>query len=32
MKFSLKTLEKMTYLVGVPTLLGYSGYTLYQKA
>jgi len=30
--FSFKTLEKLTYLVGVPALIGFSGYTLYGKA
>jgi hypothetical protein len=30
--YSLKTLEKLFYLAGVPTLLAYSGYTLYKKA
>jgi hypothetical protein len=30
--FSLKTLEKLTYLMGVPALIGFSAYTLYSKA
>lgn len=30
--YSLKMLEKALYLVGVPTLLGFSGYTLFLKA
>lgn len=30
--FSFKTLEKLTYLLGVPALIGYSAYTLYGKA
>lgn len=28
----LKTLEKLCYLVGVPVLLTFGGYTIYQKA
>lgn len=31
-KFSFRTLEKLTYIVGIPTLLGYSGYTLYKQS
>ena len=30
--YSIKNLEKLGYLVGVPSLLAYSGYTLYHKA
>jgi hypothetical protein len=31
-RFSFKTLEKLTYLIGVPALIGFSGYILYGKA
>ncbi len=31
-RFSYKTLEKLTYLIGVPALIGFSGYILYGKA
>ena len=31
-KFSLKMLEKLSYIVGVPTLLAYSGYSIYHRA
>jgi len=30
--YTLKMLEKALYLVGIPTLLGFSGYTLFLKA
>lgn len=30
--YSLKMIEKGLYLVGVPVLLGFSGYTVWSKA
>jgi hypothetical protein len=30
--WSLRTLEKLSYIVGIPTLLAFSGFTLYQRA
>ena len=30
--FSLRTVEKLSYIVGVPSLLGFSGYKLYQQS
>ena len=30
--YSLKMLEKGLYLVGIPALLAFSGYTIYSKA
>jgi hypothetical protein len=30
--FSFKTLEKLVYLMGMPALIGYSGYRLYGNA
>jgi hypothetical protein len=30
--FSFKTLEKLGYLIGVPILVGYSGFVLYKNA
>lgn len=30
--WSLKTIEKAAYLIGIPALLGYSGWILYNKA
>jgi hypothetical protein len=31
-KYSLRTLEKLAYLTGIPCVLGYAGYTLYFKS
>lgn len=31
-RWSLRTLEKMAYLSGIPMVLGYAGYTLYFKS
>ncbi|CDW84757.1 UNKNOWN [Stylonychia lemnae] len=31
-KQTFRTIEKLSYIVGVPCLLGYAGYTLYQSA
>ena len=31
-KQKLKTLEKLSYIIGVPCLLGYAGYTLYNTS
>ncbi len=30
--YSLKTIEKIAYMVGIPAVLGYVGYTLYHKS
>ena len=30
--FSFRTLEKLVYLMGIPALIGYSGYRLYGNA
>ena len=32
MKGGLRTLEKLVYLAGVPVLVGYAGYTLYNNS
>lgn len=32
MKYSLRTIEKMAYLAGIPTVIAYVGYSLYFKS
>jgi hypothetical protein len=32
MKWSLRTIEKLAYLAGIPTVLAYVGYSLYFKS
>lgn len=31
-KWSLRTVEKLAYLTGIPAVLAYAGYTLYFKS
>ena len=31
-KWSLRTVEKLAYLTGIPAVLAYAGYTLYYKS